>query len=162
MTVWWCTSAWNCIVAMPSGSSCKFYMMQTVLLQTFGCSTGAIVVLSAYFAGTTLGIFTLDRVGLQILSQASDDAQERAHASTFTHPMPARGAVVGSCICEHCCKPRTACCRAHAAECCVSVQRPYCLSESGETGCSPRSLSAIPLPIVSLPTSKKLCLLDEL
>ena len=39
------------------------------------------MVLSAYFAGTTLGIFTLDRVGLQILSQASDDAVERAHAS---------------------------------------------------------------------------------
>ena len=49
-----------------------------------GCATGAVVTLSAYFAGTTLGIFTLDRVGLQILSQASDNAVERKHASAYT------------------------------------------------------------------------------
>ena len=48
------------------------------------CSAGAVVTLSAYFAGTTLGIFTLDRIGLQILSKASEDEQERKHASEFT------------------------------------------------------------------------------
>lgn len=48
------------------------------------CSAGAVVTLSAYFAGSTLGIFTLDRIGLQILSKASEDEQERKHASEST------------------------------------------------------------------------------
>ena len=63
-------------------------------------STGAVVTLSAYFAGTTLGIFTLDRVGLQILSQASDDAVERAHASMLTFHAHCNTASTGSFVCK--------------------------------------------------------------
>ena len=55
----------------------------TTILQTWTIAfAAAVVTISAYFAGTTLGIFTLDRIGLQILSKASDDDKERKHAST--------------------------------------------------------------------------------
>lgn len=45
--------------------------------------TGALVTVSAYFAGTTLGVLSLDRISLQIIAKASDDKKERKHASEF-------------------------------------------------------------------------------
>ncbi len=74
--------------------------MQSVVLIQAGCCAGAVVLLSAYFAGTTLGIFTLDRVGLQILSQASDDAVERAHASMRTSHANSNSGDTSSCTDE--------------------------------------------------------------
>lgn len=52
--------------------------------------SAAIVCLSAYFAGTTLGVISLDKISLQIVSQASDDEKERKHASRFLSPLTTR------------------------------------------------------------------------
>ncbi len=46
------------------------------ILLSAGC-----VCISAYFAGTTLGVLSLDKIGLQIIAKASDDEKERRHAS---------------------------------------------------------------------------------
>lgn len=43
--------------------------------------SAACVCISAYFAGTTLGVLSLDKIGLQIIAKASDDERERRHAS---------------------------------------------------------------------------------
>ncbi len=43
--------------------------------------SAALVTISAYFAGTTLGVISLDKISLKIVAQASDDAKERRHAS---------------------------------------------------------------------------------
>ncbi len=45
--------------------------------------SGAIVCISAFFAGTTLGVLSLDKISLQIVSSASEVEKERKHASTF-------------------------------------------------------------------------------
>jgi hypothetical protein len=45
--------------------------------------SGALVTISAYFAGTTLGVISLDKISLQIVAEASDDPNERRHASAI-------------------------------------------------------------------------------
>ena len=39
-----------------------------------------VVCLSAFFAGSTLGLLSLDKVGLEIVMQASEDPKERKYA----------------------------------------------------------------------------------
>ena len=39
-----------------------------------------IVCISAFFAGSTLGLLSLDKVGLDIVMQASEDPKERKYA----------------------------------------------------------------------------------
>ncbi|CAL8467383.1 g6920 [Coccomyxa elongata] len=55
------------------------------ILLSAGC-----VCISAYFAGTTLGVLSLDKIGLQIIAKASDDEKERSHAKAIL-PVRERG-----------------------------------------------------------------------
>ena len=98
--------------------------MQPSIKCEAGCTAGAVVILSAYFAGTTLGIFTLDRVGLQILSQASADAEERKRASTYT---PSRLHVSLAVRAQAAASSDALKQRIIAAECAVHLQKSYCL-----------------------------------
>jgi len=68
-----------------------------------------IVCLSAFFAGSTLGLLSLDKVGLEIVMQASEDPKERKYAGA---PRRARSQgraaacsalVVGACRLAACC-----------------------------------------------------------
>ncbi|KAK9909389.1 hypothetical protein WJX75_001507 [Coccomyxa subellipsoidea] len=52
--------------------------------------SGALVTISAYFAGTTLGVISLDKISLQIVAEASDDPNERRHARAIL-PVRSRG-----------------------------------------------------------------------
>ncbi|EIE24396.1 DUF21-domain-containing protein [Coccomyxa subellipsoidea C-169] len=52
--------------------------------------SAALVTISAYFAGTTLGVISLDKISLKIVAQASDDAKERRHAKAIL-PVRERG-----------------------------------------------------------------------
>ena len=94
--------------------------------------SGAALLVSAYFAGTTLGILTLSITDLQILAKASDEEKERRHASE--HPYLYLYRSGASLIVAR-----------RQAECMtLCLQRPFCQFESGATGSSARFSSATP------------------
>jgi len=57
-----------------------------------------VVCLSAFFAGSTLGLLSLDKVGLEIVMQASEDPKERKYAGA---PRRARSQGRADACCAH-------------------------------------------------------------